>query len=69
MNILTIVDEEDLSGLLKAKIKDRPDLGSDERYGRRVVYELNKNYPSVMYPLLPKDELRNEIKKALRKYI
>ena len=43
--------------MLKAKIKDRPDLGKDERYGRRVLFEFNKTYPVVMSPMLSKDEL------------
>lgn len=46
-----------MSSILKAKIKDRPDLGNDERYGRRVVYEFNKSYPIVMSPMMSKEEL------------
>lgn len=57
VNILDIIDEYDLSSVLKAKIKDRPDLGKDERYGRRVVYEFNKSYPIVMSPMMSKKEL------------
>ena len=37
--------------------KDRPDLGKDERYGRRVLFEFNKAYPVVMSPMLSKYEL------------
>lgn len=54
---------------LKLKIKDRPDLGNDERYGRRVIFELNKNYPVVMAPFLEVDDLRKEIYKALSLYL
>ncbi len=57
VNILDIIDEYDLSKVLKAKIKDRPDLGKDERYGRRVVFEFNKSYPIVMSPMMSKEEL------------
>ena len=57
VNILDIIDEYDLSSVLKAKIKDRPDLGKDERYGRRVVYEFNKSYPIVMSPMMSKEDL------------
>lgn len=57
VNILDIIDEYDLSNALKAKIKNRPDLGDDERYGRRVIYEFNKSYPIVMSPMMDKYDL------------
>lgn len=57
LNVLDIIDEYDLAKILKAKIKDRPDLGKDERYGRRVIFEFNKSYPVVMSPMLTKEEL------------
>src|SRR5699024_11102793 len=34
INILDIIDELNLSKIMKAKIKGREDLGDDERYGR-----------------------------------
>src|SRR5699024_2347351 len=58
INILDIIDELDLSSLLKAKIKGREDLGDDERYGRRVMFEFNKSYPIIMAPMLEKDQLK-----------
>lgn len=58
INILDIVDELNLSKLMKAKIKGREDLGDDERYGRRVIFEFNKSYPVVMSPMLGKEELK-----------
>ena len=57
INVLDIINDNNLSSILKAKIKDRPDLGKDERYGRRVLFEFNKSYPVVMSPMLSKDEL------------
>lgn len=57
INVLDIIDDRGLAKVLKAKIKDRPDLGKDERYGRRVLFEFNKAYPIVMSPMLDKDEL------------
>ena len=57
INVLDIINYNNLSSILKAKIKDRPDLGKDERYGRRVLFEFNKAYPIVMSPMLEKDEL------------
>lgn len=58
LNVLDIIhDNEGLSKILKAKIKDRPDLGKDERYGRRVIFEFSKSYPIVMAPMMEKEEL------------
>ena len=58
LNILDIInDHEGLSKILKAKIKDRPDLGKDQRYGRRVIFEFNKSYPIIMSPMMEKEEL------------
>ena len=57
INVLDIINDNDLTKVLKAKIKDRPDLGKDERYGRRVLFEFNKSYPVVMSPMISKDEL------------
>lgn len=66
--ILKVIDELDISDIMKAKIKNRPDLGKDERYGRRVIFELNKNYPVIMSPLLDIEELKKEVIKALSYY-
>ena len=69
INILEIIDEDDrLSPVLKAKIKDRPDLGKDERYGRRVIFEFNKSYPIIMSPTMEKDELKELFMKYLGYY-
>lgn len=69
INFLTVVTETGLGDQLKKQIKNRPDLGSDERYGRRVIFELNKNYPIIMAPFLEKEELKEEIYKALGLYL
>jgi hypothetical protein len=58
INILDIIDELNLSKVLKAKITGRDDLGKDERVGRRVIFEFNKSYPIVMSPMLEKDDLK-----------
>jgi len=57
LNILDIIDRHSLGKVMKAKIKDRPDLGADERVGRRVIFEFNKSYPVVMSPMLEREEL------------
>ncbi|GAB2490185.1 hypothetical protein GCM10008929_13110 [Alkalibacterium psychrotolerans] len=69
LNFFKAVDELGLTQLMKAKIKNRDDLGKDERYGRRVFLELNNNYPVIMAPFLKKEQLKNEILKALSNYI
>lgn len=58
INVLDIIDELNLSTLLKAKIKDRPDLGNDPRYGRQVMFEFNKSYPVIMSPMMNKEDLQ-----------
>ena len=68
MNVLDIIYVNDLSEILKAKIKDRPDLGKDERVGRRVIFELNKSYPVVLAPTLDKNELEVLFLENLKKY-
>ncbi|EDL66575.1 hypothetical protein [Bacillus sp. SG-1] len=68
INILDIIDELDLSKVLKAKIKDRDDLGKDERVGRRVIFEFNKSYPVIMSPMLDKEELKPIFLKYLNYY-
>ena len=65
---MEIIDETGLSSVLKAKIKDRPDLGRDERYGRRVIYEMNKSYPIVLCPMLSKEELERYFLQYLSYY-
>jgi hypothetical protein len=68
LKILTIIDELQISSIMKANIKDRSDLGKDERYGRRVIFELNKKYPVVMSPLLDIEKLKDEVIAALSMY-
>lgn len=68
VKILTAIDELGISAIMKAKVPNRPDLGKDMRYGRLVIYELNKNYPVVMAPLMEKDELKEAVKEALSYY-
>ena len=68
VKIMTIIHELGVSEILKGKITDRPDLGKDERYGRRVIFELNKSYPVLMSPLLDVEALKEEFVKALGLY-
>lgn len=68
VKILTIIYNLGISELLKSKITNYPDLGKDERYGRRVIFELNKAYPVLMIPLLDIRILQEEFIKALGNY-
>ncbi|MSR92095.1 DUF6339 family protein [Inconstantimicrobium porci] len=68
MNILEIIDELDLSKVMKAKIIGRDDLGKDERVGRRIIYEFNKSYPVIMAPMLEKEELKEIFLRFLSYY-
>ncbi|MBE4939320.1 hypothetical protein [Bacillus thuringiensis] len=68
VKILSVIHNLGISEILKAKITDRPDLGKDERYGRRVIFELNKAYPVLMSPLLDIEDLQEDFLKALNNY-
>lgn len=68
INVLKIVERNNLSTLMKSQIKDRPDLGKDERFGRRVIFEFNKDYPVVLSPMMDTDELENLLLDHLSKY-
>ena len=59
LNLLMVIDEEGLSEELKKKVEN--EAGKDLRLSRMIVYEMNKRYPVVMYPLLDKEELRDEL--------
>ncbi|MFH7819161.1 hypothetical protein [Neobacillus thermocopriae] len=68
INILDIIDEMNLSKVMKSKITGRDDLGKDERVGRRVIFEFNKSYPVVMSPMLEKEELKEYFMQYLGYY-
>lgn len=68
INIMEIIDETGLSKVLKAKIRNRSDLGKDERYGRRVIFEFNKSYPVVLGPMLDKNSMKDYFLKYLSYY-
>ena len=68
-NFLQIVDETDTSKTLKEKIKGREDLGDDERYGRRVLFEFNKIYPVLMFPMMDYSTLKSLFIKNIQKYL
>jgi hypothetical protein len=58
LNILDIIDELDLSKVMKSKIVGRDNLGKDERVCRRVLFEFNKSYPVILLPLMDKEDLK-----------
>lgn len=68
LNYFRAIDELGLTVLMKAQVKDRPELGKDPRYGRLVFETLNNNYPVVMAPFLELEDLKEEIVTALSVY-
>lgn len=68
LNILDIIDELNLSKVMKSKINGRDDLGKDERVGRRVIFEFNKSYPVLMSPMMDKEDLKEFFLKYLSYY-
>ncbi|MGL5549996.1 MAG: hypothetical protein ACRDD4_09890 [Culicoidibacterales bacterium] len=68
LKFLEAINELGLSEKMKAKIPNRPDLGADERYGRRVLAELNQSYPVVLVPMLNKTDLKTTIQQILEQY-
>lgn len=68
INILDIINDLQLSKILKSKIKDRDDLGKDERVGRRIIFEFNKSYPIILAPMIEKKELQDIFLKYLSYY-
>lgn len=68
LRFLEIIDKEGISEIMKEKIKGRPELGRDSRYGRMVLFELKNMYPTLMIPLLDDSELAELILENLDKY-
>ena len=66
--ILDIIDRNDLSELVKKKIKHRKDLVGDQRYIRRVIYEFNKNYPVMMFPDMSLESIEDYFFEFLNMY-
>lgn len=70
LNILDIINDNDLSSKLKAKLEPK-DVNSnnkekDLRLGRMILFELNKAYPSILVQTLSKDELETVFMKYLK---
>lgn len=69
LNFFKVIDDLKISNIMKASIKDLDLPEKDPRYGRRVVFELNKNYPAVMTPFMTPKDLSDEVIKALSLYV
>lgn len=67
--ILKIITDKDLSKLSKKKIINRPDLGLDERFGRRAIYEMNKKYPILLVHKFDINQLSDLYIKSINKYL
>lgn len=66
IKILDIIDENDLSSICKKKIKY---YKSDERFGRKVIFEMNKSYPIILSPMMDKESLKELFVKNLEMYL
>jgi hypothetical protein len=63
--ILNIIDRNKLSKTLKSKVKH---MKKDNRYGRLVIFELNKRYPTYMFHGVEEKELEVEFINILNAY-
>lgn len=68
-NILDVIHNNDLSEIIKKNIPNRPDLGKDERYGRRVIFEFNRNYPVLMFPTMTYEGIETYFLDFLKIYL
>ena len=68
INILDIINELNLTNVMKSTVKNRPDLVKEERVGRRVIFEFNKSYPVIMSPMLDKEDLKEPFLEFLSYY-
>lgn len=66
LNMLDVINENRWGKALKAKI-DNSD-GKDQRYGRQVLYEMNKMYPVILIPMLNKKTLAEMTQKIMKSY-
>lgn len=64
----TIVEKENISKELKAKLPDKYAQGKDLRYIRVVFEELNNSYPVLNSPALDIEALTEEIYSIMNKY-
>lgn len=69
LTILDIIDKNNLTDEMKKAIRHRNDLGRDERYGRRVIYEFNKNYPVMMFPEMSEETIEEYFLKFYELYL
>jgi hypothetical protein len=60
-----ILDKNNLSKIMKKKLGGEFWSGRDERYGRRVILEMNKRYPVSMIHLYSEDDMEFEVLKMI----
>lgn len=67
--VFKVIEVNELSEILKKRLKQLEGYGKDERYGRRVLLEMNKRYPVSMIHIFSYDdfestflEILNELK-------
>lgn len=69
LKILDIIEKNNLSDICKKKIKYYSAKGKDERFGRRVIFELNKSYPIILSPMMDIEDLKKLFIKNLNIYL
>lgn len=57
--VFKVIELNDLSEILKKRLKQLEGYGKDERYGRRVLLEMNKRYPVSMIHIFDYHEFEN----------
>lgn len=72
LKVLKILKNNKISEICKKKIpffKKSNNKEGDMRYGRRVIFELNKVYPMVLSPMMPDDEFQKMFVDILNSYL
>jgi hypothetical protein len=68
LNIFELTRRSSFPVKLKSQIKSEKYKQKDKRFGRRIVYELNKVYPVLFVQKFEIDELGNKMNEIIRQY-
>ena len=58
MNVLDTIKNTNTSKDLKKKTKVKTKKDKDERIGRKVIFEFNRDYPVISSPILSLEEFQ-----------
>jgi len=67
VNVLGIIDKNNISDLCKKKIANNLDK-KEARFGRQILFELHKMYPTVLSPMMNFEDLEQIFLEFLKKY-